>query len=39
MSFPDGFYITIPMFILFIGGITGIIEWRLELRKNKFAQE
>ena len=38
-SFLDGFYHTIPMLILFIGGITSIIEWQLELRKNKFAQE
>ena len=32
-------YHTIPMLILFIGGITSIIEWQLERRKNKFAQE
>ncbi len=38
-SFLDAFYHTIPMLILFIGGITSIIEWQLELRKNKFAQE
>ena len=38
-SFLDIFYISIPMLILFIGGITSIIEWQLELRKNKYAQE
>ncbi|MHA2128150.1 MAG: hypothetical protein ACXACO_05790 [Promethearchaeota archaeon] len=38
-DFINRFFIDIPELILFIGGITGIIEWRLELRKNKFAQE
>ncbi len=33
-GFIDGFYIYIPWSILFIGGITGFIEWRMELRKN-----
>jgi len=35
-GFIDAFYIYIPWSILFIGGITGIIEWRLELRKMFF---
>ncbi|KKK42293.1 hypothetical protein LCGC14_0543280 [marine sediment metagenome] len=38
-SFLDVFYHTIPMLLLFIGGISGMIEWRLGLRKNKLAQE
>jgi len=38
-SFLDYFYINIPMLLLLIGGITSIIEWQLELRKNKFAQK
>ncbi len=38
-GFIDAFYITIPMLILFIGSITNIIEWRLGLRKNNFAQK
>jgi membrane protease YdiL (CAAX protease family) len=38
-SFLDEFYLSIPNLILFIGSITGMIEWELELRKNKFAQE
>ena len=38
-SFLDGFYMSIPNLILIIGSITGMIEWQLELRKNKFAQE
>jgi len=38
-SFLDVFYHTIPLLIIFNGGITSIIEWQLELRKNKFAQE
>ena len=29
------FYIYIPWLIIFIGGITGFIELRMELRKNK----
>ena len=33
------FYINIPELLLSIGGITSIIEWQLERRKNKFAQE
>ncbi|KKN41385.1 hypothetical protein LCGC14_0723810 [marine sediment metagenome] len=33
------FYINIPELLLSIGGITGMIEWQLERRKNKFAQE
>jgi len=33
-GFIDAFYIYIPWSILFIGGITGFIEWRNELRKN-----
>ena len=28
------FYFYIPWLIIFIGGITGFIEWRMELRKN-----
>ncbi len=28
------FYISLPMMLLFIGGITNIIEWRFELRKS-----
>ncbi|HEC40572.1 hypothetical protein LCGC14_1320720 [marine sediment metagenome] len=39
ISFSESFYRTIPTLILFIGGITSIIEWQLKLRKNKFAQE
>ena len=35
----DIFYISLPELILFIGGITSILEWGLERRKNKFAQE
>jgi len=31
-GFTDAFYIYIPWSILFIGGITGFIEWRMELR-------
>ena len=38
-SLIETFYISLPELILFIGGITGMIEWQLELRKNKFAQE
>jgi hypothetical protein len=38
-DFIDFFYINIPELLLFIGGITGIIEWILQQRKNKFAQE
>ena len=34
----DGFYIYIPWSILFIGGITGFIELRMELRKNNQPQ-
>ena len=30
-----GFYIYIPWLIIFIGGITGFIELRMEFRKNK----
>ncbi len=37
-DFIDLFFISIPELILFIGGISGVIEWRLELRKNNFAQ-
>ena len=33
-SFLDGFYMTIPMLILFIGSISSMLEWRSELRKN-----
>ena len=33
-SLIDTFYIYIPWSILFIGGITGFMEWRMELRKN-----
>ena len=32
--FPNVSHHTIPMLILFIGGITSIIEWRLERREN-----
>ncbi len=38
-SFLDAFHHTIPMLILFIGGITSMIEWQLERRKIKYAQE
>ena len=38
-DFIDFFYINIPELLLFIGGITSMIEWGLGLRKNKFAQE
>jgi hypothetical protein len=31
-DFIDFFYINIPELLLFIGGITGMIEWRLELK-------
>ncbi len=37
-GFIDAFYIYIPWSILFIGGITGFIEWRMEVRKNKFVE-
>jgi len=37
-DFIDLFFISIPELILFIGGIIGVIEWRLELRQNNFAQ-
>lgn len=35
----ETFYISLPELLLFIGGITSIIEWQLERRKSKFAQE
>ena len=38
-TFANIFYISLPGSLLFIGGITGMIEWQLERRKNKFAQE
>ncbi len=38
-SFIETFYFSLPELILFIGGITSIIEWQLELRKNKFVQK
>jgi len=38
-DFVASFYINIPELLLSIGGITGMIEWQLERRKNKFAQE
>jgi len=31
-DFIESFYIYIPWSILFTGGITGFIEWRLEFR-------
>ncbi|KKM04330.1 hypothetical protein LCGC14_1765350 [marine sediment metagenome] len=37
--FLDSFYINIPELLLFIGGITSMIEWKLELRKNKYVQD
>ena len=30
----NAFYLYFPWSLLFIGGITGFIEWRIELRKN-----
>lgn len=33
-GFIDAFYISLPMLLLFIGGITSFIEWRMELKKN-----
>jgi len=33
-SFISAFYLYFPWSILFIGGITGFIEWGLEFRKN-----
>ncbi|HDZ17686.1 MAG TPA: hypothetical protein ENH75_05315 [archaeon] len=35
-GFIDAFYLYFPWSLLFIGGITGFIEWRMELRKNNF---
>ena len=33
------FYINVPELILFIGGVTSLIELDVELRKNKLSQE
>ena len=33
-GFINAFYLFFPWSLLFIGGITGFIEWRIELRKN-----
>jgi len=33
----ETFYISLPELLLFVGGITSITEWQLELRKIKFA--
>jgi len=38
-SLIENFYISLPELIILIGGITSILEWGLERRKSKSAQE